>query len=89
MHVTVDYLLPTGLTQDHLPLEIELPENSTIGELLACLLEKYGETVRQRLVQQKDGKPFVTFIINGEQAEMDQILMPNDNVLIMPPIAGG
>ncbi len=89
MRVTVDYLFPIGLGSTKGPLEVELVPNSTVGDLLACLLEKYGETIRQQLVQRNDGTPYVTFLINGEQAELGQVLTPEDKVLIMPPIAGG
>ncbi len=89
MRVSVAYLFPAGLTQDRWPLDIELPPDSTIGDLLACLLEKYGEAIRDRLVQEKDGSPYVTFLINGEQVELDHVLEHEDHVLIMPPIAGG
>lgn len=89
MRVSLDYLFPTGLAPGSGPLEAELPPGSTIGGLLAYLLETYGETVRQRLVQKSDGAPFVTFLVNGEQAGLEHILSPGDKVVIVPPIAGG
>ena len=89
MRVTVDYLFPTGLTQESGPLDAELPSGSTVGDLLAYLLETYGETVRQRLVKRSDGAPFVTFLVNGEQAGLEHILSAGDKLMIVPPIAGG
>jgi molybdopterin converting factor small subunit len=89
MHITVDYMFPGDLGSNKVPLEVEITPNSTIGDLLICLLEKYGETIRQQLINRVDGTPFVTFLVNGEQAGLEQILMPEDIVLIMPPIAGG
>lgn len=89
MRITVDYLFPTGLTQESGPLEAELPSGSTVSDLLAYLLETYGETVRQRLVRKNDGTPFVTFLVNGEQAGLEHILSTGDKLMIVPPIAGG
>ena len=89
MRVIVDYVFPTGLIPGPGPLEAELPPGSTVGDLLAYLLKRYGETVRQRLVQERDGAPFVTFLINDEQAGLEHVLSPGDKVRIVPPIAGG
>ena len=89
MRITVEYLFPIGLGSTTGPLEVELAPNSTIGNLLAYLLEKYGETIRRHLVHKNNGTPYVTFLVNGEQAELEQVLTPEDKVLIMPPIAGG
>lgn len=89
MLITVDYLFPIGLASNKEPLEVELAPGSTLGDLLACLLEKYGGTIRQQLVRSNDDAPYVTFLVNGEQAELGQVLTPVDKVLIMPPIAGG
>jgi molybdopterin converting factor small subunit len=89
IRITVEYLFPIGLTDGQQPLEIELRAGSSVGDLLALLLEKYGEDIRSRLVQKSDGAPFVTFLVNGEQAALEQVLAPEDNVLIVPPIAGG
>lgn len=89
MRVSLDYLFSTALAPGAGLLEAELPPGSTIGDLLAYLLETYGEIMRQRLVQKSDGAPFVTFLVNGEQVGLEYILSPGDNVMIVPPIAGG
>ena len=89
MRVIVDYLFPTGLTPGSEPLEAELLSGSTVGDLLAYLLSEYGETVRERLVRESDGTPFVTFLVDDEQVGLEHVLLPGDRVVIMPPIAGG
>ena len=70
-------------------MEFELSSGSTVGDLLSHLLNAYGESVRERLVRKSDGTPFVTFLVDGEQVELEHILSPGDKVMIMPPIAGG
>ena len=57
------------------PLEVELPESSTVGDLVAYL-GLPGEEVK------------VTFV-NGRAQELDYLLFPGDQVGIFPAVGGG
>ena len=89
MRIVVDIVSAAGLGPGGSPLEVDLPVGSTVKDLLSILFELYGDSLRQRLVRQSDGQPFVTFIVNGERAEFGYELSHNDKLLIVPPIGGG
>jgi molybdopterin converting factor small subunit len=87
MHVTVEIVSSVHLGVGGDPLDLELNEDSTVKDLLTVLVS-LGEKVASRLVCQ-DGEPFVSFVVNGEHAELDCLLAPDDRVVILPPIGGG
>lgn len=88
MHVAVEIVSSAPLLAGKDPLYLELKEGSTVRDLLTALLTSFGEEIASRLVR-RDGEPFVSFIINGERAELDCVLAPDDRVVILPPIGGG
>ena len=55
--------------------ELELPEESSIGDLLKCLK-----------ISEKDAK---VLIVNGQAVSVEHKLNNNDVIAIFPPIAGG
>ncbi len=57
------------------PLEVELPEGSTLADLVAYL--------------GLPGKLVKTIFVNGRAQELDYHLEPGDRVGLFPPIAGG
>jgi len=87
--VVVDIVSAAKLGPDNGPLEVELPDGSTVEDLIAELLELCGEPLRKRMLRKSDGQPFVMFVVNGERAELSGVLKPEDEVLIVPPIGGG
>jgi molybdopterin converting factor small subunit len=89
LNLTVDIVSASKLGPDNGPLVVELPSGSTVGDLLSWLIQSFGEPLRNRLVQESDGTPFVIFVVNGEKAELDDELSSGDDVLIVPPIGGG
>ena len=88
MHVAVEIVSSAPLVDGKDTLYLELNEGSTVRDLLTALLTSFGEKIASRLVRQ-DGEPFVSFIVNGERAELDCLLAPGDRVVILPPIGGG
>lgn len=88
MYVTVEIISSLPLAAGNNPVKLELNEGSTVRDLLTVLLASFGEKAASRLVRQ-DGEPFVSFIVNGEHAELDCLLAPDDRVVILPPIGGG
>jgi molybdopterin converting factor small subunit len=89
MLVEVDVVSAVPLGPEKGPVILELPEGSKVSNLVQALIDRFGEEVKDRLVQKKDGKPFVSFIRNGEQVDLDSLLVEGDHLLILPPIGGG
>ena len=81
-------------------LEMRLAQESTVGDLLDALADRYGERFCQRVM---DGpgrlSRFVELMVNGRQVDrtaLDTPLAGQDkgqpavvNVLVLPPAAGG
>ena len=81
-------------------LEMRLPQDSTVADLLHSLTDRYGERFWQRVM---DGpgrlNRFVELMVNGRQVDrngLDTPLAAGDkrqpvviNVLVLPPAAGG
>ncbi len=59
----------------HNPMELELPDGTTVGELL------------NHLGLPQDAVKVV--FVNGRHAEFEQVLADGDRVGIFPPVAGG
>jgi molybdopterin converting factor small subunit len=89
LNVCVDIISAAKLGPNNGALEVELPPESTVEDLLNMLIQSFGDPVRKRLVQESDGRPFVVFVVNGEKAELSDVLSHGDDVLIVPPIGGG
>jgi len=62
-------------------LFLELPEDSSVGELMAQLGAEHGaiSAYRGRLV----------ISVNAERAPLDQVLREGDEVALLPPVSGG
>ena len=61
-------------------IKIKTKENSTVKELLEHLQLTYPALRELRSV---------AIAINTEYASMDQVIKPGDEVVIIPPVAGG
>ncbi len=81
-------------------LEMRLPPDSTVADLLDALVERYGERFRQRVMDGPESlSRFVELMVNGRQVDRDALdtqLADADqgqtavvNVLVLPPSAGG
>jgi MoaE-MoaD fusion protein len=78
-------LLPFGMLKDVLsPAPLELPAESTVGDLLGVL----GDLLRQKpAVAQLLSRIAVS--VNAEYAQPGQILCEGDQVGLLPPVSGG
>lgn len=69
-------------------------EATTIEQLLAALISRYGETFRRELMT-PDGKlkTGIAILVNGRNINflqgLNTSLVPGDKVTIIPPAAGG
>ncbi len=61
--------------------EIDLPENSTVQNLISILKEKYPNI--------SDSLDNVMFALNEEYVDKDSPLKDGDTVALIPPVSGG
>lgn len=73
VYATLRRYLPEGSA--HNPIELELPDGATVGELL------------KRLGLPQDAVKVV--FVNGRHAEFEHPLADGDQVGVFPPVAGG
>jgi len=74
--------------------EVELPEGSTLGELLDHLIEKYGQDFKN-LFYEKSGEAAdrMLIFVDGSDANLAKDahlqLKPNSRIQFFQPVAGG
>ena len=75
--------------------EVETRAGSTLGELLHQLVDRWGNELAVRLYQ-PDGRtvlPHIMLMVNGRNInflnKLHTVLEDGDEVLILPPVAGG
>ncbi|RRB00045.1 MoaD/ThiS family protein [Larkinella rosea] len=61
-------------------LTLDLPKTGQVGELLSNLKEQYPALT---------GLRSLLVAVNGEYAELNQPLHPNDEIALIPPVSGG
>ncbi|RAJ95463.1 molybdopterin synthase sulfur carrier subunit [Larkinella arboricola] len=61
-------------------LTLDLPQTGQVGDLLFHLKEQYPAL---------NGLRSLLVAVNGEYAETDQALRPNDEIALIPPVSGG
>ncbi len=74
---------------------IDLPDGSTVEDLMAYLSERWGDELSGRLFDPDGGAvlPYVRIMVNGQTIQflegMETPLVEGDEVLILPPVSGG
>ncbi len=75
--------------------EIDLPEGSTIGDLLTYMKERWGPSLTPHLFDPDSGAllSYVRIMINGQTISQlngtETPLNESDEILILPPASGG
>lgn len=75
--------------------EVSLPPGSTIRDLLAWMVDKWGEELSSRLFSpgSESPLPHIRFMVNGRSIEflngMDTVLCEGDEFLMLPLVSGG
>jgi len=74
-------------------MQLDLPEEKTIGELLAGLGESYPNLRREMFAPTGELKEFINIFINGRNIaflkDMATPLADGDIIALFPPVAGG
>jgi molybdopterin synthase sulfur carrier subunit len=73
---------------------LELPEGSSVHDMLSIVAARYGDELREYLFTDEDGlHPHVVVILNGRGVGvlegLDTTLNDGDRVAILPSIGGG
>ena len=75
--------------------EIDLPDGSTVEDLLTYMKERWGDKLSTHLFDPDSGAvlPYVRIMVNGQTIQflegMETPLKEGDEVLILPPVSGG
>lgn len=75
--------------------DIDLPDRSTVADLIAYLQTRWGEPLSVRLLDPASGAilPYVRLMVNGQTIQfldgVDTLLREGDEVLLLPPASGG
>ena len=76
-------------------IELSIPERSTLEELLATMVKRWGKELSSRLLESNSSipLPYIRLMVNGRDiAFLNRVkteLQEGDEILILPPIAGG
>jgi MoaD family protein len=76
-------------------LDVALPEGGTVADLLAALVQTYGEQVAPHFVEPEDAAvhPPLRVMVNGRDITVlggrQAVLQDGDEILVLTPIAGG
>ena len=76
-------------------IEVSVPENTTLQELVTILEKRYGDELASLLRGQETGNslPYIRYMVNGRDIAflkgMETALQSGDEVLILPPVSGG
>lgn len=76
-------------------LEIDVPEGATVRTALETLVNRFGETLKKKLINPADTQPYPYFrlVLNGRdlhaEKRLETPLREGDTLLIIPPASGG
>ena len=76
-------------------VELSVSEGSTLEELLATMVNRWGEELASHVFEPKSKSvlPHIRLMVNGRDIaflnSMETVLQEGDEVLILPPVSGG
>lgn len=95
MEITVKVMGPLIKITGGSTVLIDLPEESTVRDLLEALFQRFGEDLKQEVMNAEgnDLAPYYKILINGRNTKLmeylETTLKNGQTVHVMPPIAGG
>lgn len=95
INISVVFLGNYRLITGEAKVEIDLPAETTISDLLNILVNRYGDELRDHLIEPGTGKMWtlMALAINGEiissSEKFSRCLQEGDEVVFLPPAFGG
>ncbi|MFP3237562.1 MAG: ubiquitin-like small modifier protein 1 [Caldivirga sp.] len=94
MKVTVKFLAIFYEMAKTLRMEIEVPDGTTVRELLKIIDERVNPNISKTLLNDDSGlREGYNILINGRSLDyvkgLDTVLNNGDEVVLLPPIGGG
>ncbi len=96
MKVTVEYIGHVkNLVENRRAEELEIPDESTVAELLTRLSERYGEPFRKAVYEKGSADVKANFIVTVNGYLLNQLrgtstrLKSGDTVILMSVVSGG
>lgn len=94
MRVTVKFLAIFYELAKTFRVELEIPEGTTVRQLLRLLDEKFNPNISKTLLNDDSGlKEGYNILVNGKSLDydkgLDMVLSDGDEVVLLPPISGG
>jgi molybdopterin converting factor small subunit len=71
------------------PLTLEMPEGSTVADLIETLVEKYGEPARDAIWKRVGEELKITPVNDGKSIPLDAPLQDDMTVVFMSIVAAG
>lgn len=93
--ITVQTILDLKRILGKREIGLVVPEGSTVQDLLAHMVGKWGQALSSYLFEPETGRLFshIQIMVNGRSIGflngMETVLREHDDVLILPPAAGG
>lgn len=93
MKLRVKFLASLYELTGMLKTEVEVPDGLTVRGLIDVLTEKYARLREELLDEGGNLKPMYNILVNGRAIEwlggLDTLLKDGDEVVFIPPAAGG
>lgn len=95
MKIKVQTILALKEVLGNKEVEIVLPDGNTVGDLLARMIEIWGDQLSPHLFKpgSRELLPYVRLMVNGRTIQfldgMETVLKDGDDVLLLPLAAGG
>ena len=95
MKITIHTILEIRQALGQRLIEVDLPQDSTVEDLLAYMKKRWGEKLDFHLFNPDDGKilEHLQIMVNGQTIRflkgMNTLLNEADEILIMPLVSGG
>ena len=68
---------------------VAIKEGSTVLEAARFFADENGEEIRNYIFDRKTGLCNVLFVVNKHQVSKEYVLKDDDELTILPPLAGG
>jgi molybdopterin converting factor small subunit len=89
MKINVKSFAHLRLAMGKSPVTVEIPEGSTIADLINLLIAQYGETADKAIWKRKDEELKITPMNDGKAIALDEKLQDGMTVVFMSIVAAG